>query len=65
MIENRPVEFCIAKFGLIEPRAAQNGTGEIEAGEVEARELLAREIGRLEGCCRGDDSFDLCARHFR
>src|SRR5262244_3255940 len=65
LIENRPVEFCIPKFGLIESRAAQNGTGEIEAGEVEAGELLAREIGRLEGCRRGDGSFDLCARHFR
>src|SRR5262249_42263014 len=63
--EKRGVELCIRKVGLIERRAAQNGTGEIEAGEVEARELLAREIGRLEGCRRGDGGFDLCARHFR
>src|SRR5262249_31773684 len=65
LIADRPVEVCIAKFGLVEPRAAQNGAREVEAGKVEARELLAREIGRLEGCCRGDGSFDLCARHFR
>src|SRR5215475_6313426 len=46
-------------------RAAQDGTGEIEAGEVEPRQLLAREIGRLEGRCRGDGGLDVRARHFR
>ena len=65
LIENRPVEFCIAKFGLVEPGTPQDGAGEVEAGEVEPRQLLAREIGRLEGCCRGDGSLDVRARHFR
>jgi hypothetical protein len=65
LVENCPVEFCIAKLGLVEPRAAQNGTGKIEAGEIEARELLAREIGRLKGCCGSDGSLDVCARHLR
>src|SRR5499427_7575765 len=65
LIEDRPVEFCIAKLGLVEPRATQNGTRKIEAGEIEARELLAREIGRLKGCCGSDGSLDVCPRHFR
>jgi hypothetical protein len=65
LIENRSVELCIAKFGLVEPGATQYGTGEVEAREVEARQLLAREISRLEGCCRGDGGLDVCARHFR
>ena len=65
LIENRPVELCIAKFGLVEPRATQNGAGKIETGEIETRELLARKIDRLEGCCGSDGTLDVCARHFR
>src|SRR5262249_32255958 len=65
LIEDRPVEFCIAKFGLVEPRATQNGAGKIDAGEIETRELLAREIGRLKGCCGSDRGLDVRARHLR
>src|SRR5262249_17515430 len=65
LIEDCPVEFCIAKVGLVEPRATQNGTRKIEAGEIEARELLAREIGRLKGCCGSHGSLDVRPRHFR
>src|SRR5262249_1833744 len=65
LIEDCPVEFCIAKVGLVEPRATQNGTRKIEAGEIEARELLAREIGRLKGCCGSHGSLYVRPRHFR
>jgi hypothetical protein len=41
LIEDRSVELCIAKFGLVKLCATQNSTGKIEAGEVEARQLLA------------------------
>src|SRR5262245_52442067 len=65
LIENRPVESCIAKFGLVEPRATQNRAGKIKTGKIETRELLAREIDRLKGGCGSDGSLDVCARHFR
>src|SRR5215471_364409 len=59
LIENCPVELCVAKFGLIEPRTAQDGTGEIEAGKVESGQLFAGEIGGLARCCRGNGGLDV------
>src|SRR5260370_42610336 len=64
LIENRPVEFSIAKFGLVEPRATQNRAGKIEAGEIEPRDLLPREFGRVKGCAGSNRRLALCARHF-
>jgi hypothetical protein len=65
LIENCSVELCVAKFGLIEPRTAQDGTGEIEAGKVESGQLFAGEIGGLAGRCRGNSGLDVRTRHFR